>query len=117
MEHFDERTRGVSVDQVSPFGHQQQRQIKTATPLSHATDKSPLVRNTYGFLVSCGSEVWKLSVTVVLVHPAATPWAGRFEFTDCSGRTHRRGSHESKFRTITVQDTEKMKILTDHWYQ
>jgi hypothetical protein len=110
MGNFDERDRGLSVDQFSPFGHQRQRQINTATRRSYATDKSPLVRNTYGFLLSCGSEFWKRSGTVVLVHPAE-----RFDFTDRSGPTRRRGLHERKFQTITIQDTEKMKILTDRW--
>jgi hypothetical protein len=115
MGHFDERDRGLSVDRVSPIGHQQQGQIKTGTLRSYATDKSLLFRNTYCFLLSYGSEVWKLSRILALVQPATTRWAGRFDFTGRSGRTHRRSLYEREFQTITIQDTEKMKILRDHW--
>ena len=40
---------------------------------------------------------------------------GGVDFTDGSGRTRRRGLRGRKFQIITMQDTEKMKILTDHW--
>ena len=51
----------------------------------------------------------------MLVNPMAIRWAGGFDFTDGNGGTHRRGLHERKFQVTTIQDTEKMKILTDHW--
>jgi len=114
MGYCDERDRGLSVDQVSSIGLQQKLQIKEASRRSYATDRRPLVRNTYGFFLSCCSEVWERSRIVVLVNPAATGRAGGFDFTDGSGGTHRRGLRERECQVITIQDTEKMEILTDH---